>query len=294
MSRRSRRSGRGGSGAPDVTERWTVSYMDMVTVMMCLFIVLFAISQVDQDRLTALANSLGVALGSDVSQGSVVQGGDGVLTDQAPSPGDGLDQKSLDVQGVTEADEAQERAQQKTEQETHAQAVAEVEDMTQLRAALQADLDASGLGDAVSFHLTENGLVIGLVTQNVFFEARSAEMSETTCRVVDILAARLSDVDNNLVIEGYANTLQNTQPYATNWELSADRAVKVLRRMTEVDGIEPARLSASAFGEAHPVADPQADPVTVNRRVDIVVETTASADVREEIARILSATEEGK
>ncbi len=293
MSRRSRRAGRGRSGAPDVTERWTVSYMDMVTVMMCLFIVLFAISQVDQDRLTALANSLGVALGSDVSQASVVQGGDGVLPEQSPSQGDGLDQK-VDVQGVKEADQAEERAQEKADQETHAAAEAELEDMTQLRTALQADLDASGLGDAVSFQITEKGLVIGLVTQNVFFEARSADLSATTCRVVDILAARLSGVGNNLVVEGYANTLQNTHPYATNWELSADRAVKVLRRMSEVDGIPPERLSASAFGEAHPVDNPQADPVTANRRVDIVVETTASAAVREEIARILSTLEEGK
>lgn len=277
--------------APDVTERWTVSYMDMVTVMMCLFIVLFAISQVDQDRLTALANSLGAALGSDTSQGAVADGGDGILTDQAPVEGDGLDQQTPTTQGVQEAREAQQKTEELAAQQNRADAQATIDDFTQLQAALQGDLDAAGLGDTVSFQVTDRGLVIGLVAENVFFQPRSAELSDATCQVVDVLAHRLSGLDKDLVVEGYANTLQETQPYETNWELSADRAVKVLRRMVETDGIAPQRASVAAFGDAHPVTDPQADPLVVNRRVDIVVETSANAAVREEIARLLAAGE---
>jgi chemotaxis protein MotB len=286
-----RRRAKDAEEEPDVTERWTVSYMDMVTVMMCLFIVLFAISQVDQDRLQTLADSLGAALGSEASTVTVVTGGDGVLTDQAPSEGEGLD-SSPGITGVEDADTAQENAQKKTEEETRAEAQAEVDEMGRLRSALQSDLAASGLADAVSFTMTEHGLVIGLVTQDVFFEARSAELSGTTQQVVDVVARRLAGLDNDLVIEGYANTYQDTQPYPTNWELSADRSVKVLRRMVEADGIDPARISAAAFGDAHPVADPKADPVAANRRVDIVVETKASAAVREEIAKILASAGE--
>src|SRR5919206_151567 len=68
-------------------ERWLVSYADMVTLLMCLFIVLYAISQVDKAKFAALASGLSQSFGAPISALSSSTSGASVL-DSLPSPAD--------------------------------------------------------------------------------------------------------------------------------------------------------------------------------------------------------------
>ena len=260
-------------------ERWAISYMDMVTVMMCLFIVLFAISQVDQQKLETLAHSLGAAFGAPNSEMSVMEGGESILDGHGKVPTDEINARPEEPlprpSGLPQDDDTQRAAG------------IELAQMEELRGILQADLEARGLASSVSFRYTSRGLVVGLSAENVFFAARSAEMTGTAAEVVDVLSANVRNLSNHVSVEGHANILQNTAPYETNWELSADRAVKVLRRMVEVGGIPGERMSSVGYGDAHPLATDEPNALDINRRVDIVIESQASAEVKDALSQML-------
>jgi chemotaxis protein MotB len=82
--------------------------------------------------------------------------------------------------------------------------------------------------------------------------------------------------------------------YATNWELSSDRATKVLRRFVEVGGVPGGQVSAIGFGDARPVVSGNSpEALAANRRVDIVVQSAASDAVRALLPQLVQALADG-
>lgn len=259
-------------------ERWTTSYMDMVTVMMCLFIVLFAISQVDQVKFVALRESLAIGFGQPTGAAqTVTEGGSGVLTADAMVP-DTLDVAQYsagDVQGAENAGNLQAARQ-------------EVADFQALQEQLRQRLVEVQAEGNVTFSITDRGLVIGLVSADVYFGTESAELQEPATRVVDALSPTLAAAPYAIAVEGHANTVP-TARYPTNWELSSDRATQVLRRMVEAGGMPPNRVVAVGMGDAYPMpATENVDPLEVNKRVDIVVLSDASDAVRDLIPGVVA------
>jgi len=115
---------------------------------------------------------------------------------------------------------------------------------------------------------------------DVFFSADAATLTSTALRVIDTVTPVLLRTGDELAVEGHANTVPSVR-YPTNWELSADRATQVLRRMVEVGGVPPARIVAAGFGDARPLDDPDVDPIEANRRVDVVVLSGVPEEIRQ-------------
>lgn len=254
---------------PENHERWAVSYADMMTVLVGLFIVLYSISQVDQAKFEQLRESLNAGFGHRAP--SMLEGSTGALTgieaiEISPELAEevGLEADPV-VEGLAESDGP-------TEEELELQAaMVEYDRLQGIAEQVQQALVGQGLGDRVKFRITERGLMIGMVADDVFFTAASAELSPTAIRVIDTITPVLVGMPEEISVEGHANVLPVSGRYATNWELSADRATQVLRRMVEVGGLPATRVSAVGFGDARPLDDPGQDPLEVNRRVDVVV-----------------------
>ncbi|WP_149203350.1 OmpA/MotB family protein [Actinotalea subterranea] len=255
-------------------ERWAVSYADMMTVLVGLFIVLYSMSQVDQAKFEALRESLAAGFGHRAP--SMLQGSTGALS--------GVEDFQIvpDLAGETgiETEQVQTPEVEITEEERTMQlAAAEYDRLAQIRDQISQALNAQGLGDRVRFRVTERGLVIGMVADDVFFSPDTATLTETALRVLDTTAPVLVGLPDQVSIEGHANVLPSSR-YPTNWELSSDRATQVLRRMVEVGGLPAGRVAAVGFGEARPIDDPGVDPLEANRRVDLVVLSGISEDAR--------------
>lgn len=274
-------------------ERWAVSYSDMMTVLMGLFIVLFAISQVDQQKFTALRDSLATGFGQGTVRSSVLESNPGVLegvsaatnANEVGTAGLVTADKGLGEQAsAPQAAGAQPAASSPTtDPKLLLAARAEAAHLEQIRDAIKSELGAVGLSEAVDYKITERGLIIGLVAQDVFFGPESAQLTPTSQRVIDTLSPTLRGITEQVSVEGHANTLpvSGTGKYATNWELSSDRATQVLRRLVESDGMPADRIMAVGFGDARPEvpgADDQA--LAANRRVDLVVLSSAPDAVR--------------
>ena len=274
-------------------ERWLVSYADMITVLMALFIVLFAISQVDQQKFVELRNGLSDGFGA--SNRVAVPGGSGIL-DQAGSAPAAMDigppaPPAMAVSAAPSAASAPAETPAPAATpgggpgpdpaKVKAAAKAEADRFKEIQAQLSAALNGQGLGDRVEFRITDRGLVVAIVADDVFFASASAALQPTGLRVLDTIAPELRPLPEDIAVEGHANNLPIASPlYPTNWELSAARAASVVRHLAD-DQVTPSRLEATGFGDTRPrfpIGSPQA--VAGNRRVDLVIVSNQPAEVR--------------
>lgn len=266
MTSARRAGGRGheeaGHDEPD--ERWAVSYADMVTVLMCLFIVLYAVSVVDETKYDQLKNGLAAAFGQ-----SQVEGG-GDLTEGLVIP-----PELLDDNGV---------------RDVATRAAQELDGLEKMRQQITDALASQGLQNTVDFVIDERGLKIGLVGAETFFADNRADLSEKADRVLALIADVLAATDNQISIEGHADHRAAVPPFESNWELSSGRSTKVARFLVEQKSIAGTRVQAVAFSDQRPIAaGDSAEDLAANRRVDIVVLSTADEQVRSLIPGLVQA-----
>lgn len=264
-------------------ERWAVSYADMMTVLVGLFIVLYSMSQVDQVKFEALRESLAAGFGHRAP--SMMVGSTGALAgvesfEIAPDlAGEtGFESEQIQTPDLTASGGGQELTE---EQKNYAAAVAEYDRLEGIAQQVAAALEQQGLRDRVRFRITERGLIIGMVADDVFFSPASATLTDTALHVLDTVSPVLRGLGEQISVEGHTNTIPVSGRYATNWELSSDRATQVLRRLVEVGGLPADHVAAVGFGEARPLDDPNEDPIVANRRVDLVVVSGVPEDVRQ-------------
>jgi chemotaxis protein MotB len=232
-------------------ERWLITYADMITLLMVLFIVLYSMSQADASKFRILSASLSKAFNVDVLRGDTPTSLHG---EGGHSPATTVIQEAI-VQAVPVVPDSR--------------MIGAVED---LRATLlRAPQPASPAG-GVEIGVTRDGVVVSL-SGNVLFDSGKADLKPQGLILLDALAARLRTMPNEIRIEGHTDNIAITTPlYPSNWELSAARATTVGRYLTEHGGIAPTRVIAAGFGEHRPAASNDTrEGRARNRRVDFVV-----------------------
>lgn len=251
-------------------ERWMASYMDMITVLMCMFIVLFAMSNVDQDKYIALRNSLATGFGQtdvgkvDTASGTVVNAADVTKEGKGYSSGDETDLSKAAASG--EAQTAEQAAA------ATVAAQGELDDLTAIKAAIAANLEGSGLSADVEFAVDARGLTVRLIGSETFFGTNSADLSGTAVNVMNAIGPVLKTSGHDVSVEGHADQRSSTAPFATNWELSSARATQVLRDLVERGGVGADHIQSVGFGSSRPLSTGTTDAdLASNRRVDIVV-----------------------
>jgi chemotaxis protein MotB len=230
--------------------------MDMVTVLMCLFIVLYAMSTVDANKFEKLRNSLATGFGAVASE--TVDTASGTVV-----PPDLVD-KNLEAFAANQAAGV---PNAKTPLE---EAIKEVDRLHALEAKMKAGLSAAGLTENVEFQIDQRGLTVKLIGSQTFFEADRPELTARASQVLQVISPILGPAALELMVEGHA--ANGVTAYPSTWELSSARAVNVLRYMVDRGGIPPSTIGAVAFGSARQVNDDSTpELMELNRRVDIVV-----------------------
>jgi chemotaxis protein MotB len=133
------------------------------------------------------------------------------------------------------------------------------------------------------------GLTVSLVSRHVVFEADLANLTQRGRLIVDTMAPVLLELDDDLAIEGHTNQAPGApEHFASDWDLSAARAVTVLRHLNERRGVPAERLSAVGFGKVRPLVDPdEPGSQQLNKRVDIVVLSSLAEENRELLDRVV-------
>jgi chemotaxis protein MotB len=269
-------------------ERWLVTYADMITLLMVLFIVMFAMSSVDQKKFNALKEGLAAGFGQSTS---VLDGSTSILSEPGLAVAEPINPRAAqDTPEIQELKaQAASDAMHKQNQQRYDAAAAEADRLVTVERRLLAALREQGLADDVATKIDGRGLTVSLVSRHVVFEANLADLTERGRRIVDTLAPVLSDITDKLQIEGHTNQAPGTPKfYASDWDLSTARAVTVLRHLNERRGVPAGRLAAVGFGHIKPLVDP-ATPGSqqLNKRVDIVVMSTLAEENAELLDRVM-------
>jgi chemotaxis protein MotB len=276
-------------------ERWLITYADMITLLMVLFIVMFAISQVDQRRFDQLKSGMAAAFGESTSpfqgQTSVMNDDNSPMSPIAPNQAEAAVPPQVNIrQSAQSQSQAQSQAQSQPAT-AYAEARAEVAKLEAIRRQIHRALAASGYAHDVAMKIDQRGLRISLVSRHIVFRANVADLTARGTRVLDVLAPVLRRLPNQLEIDGHTNQVKvKPKYYPTDWELSAARAVTVLRYLAEHGGVGASRMEASAFGHEQPLVNPSLPrSQMLNKRVDIVVMSSASEDTRKLFDQVMRA-----
>ena len=260
---RKKRGGGGGHEGPD--ERWLLTYADMITLLMALFIVMFAISNVNTSKLEALSKSL-----KESVPGAVVDGGQSVLQNGGNPQGQETPKVTPPVPAI------QPMIKNEFEKELKKKGGAQGNEDEQFKK-VKRDLDEyarkNGLRDKLETEITRRGLVIRLLTDGVLFDSGEAKIKPRAVPVIEKIAGLLQVDDNHPInVEGHTDNVPiHSSQYPTNWELSTARAASVVRLLI-ADGAPADRLGAVGYAQLHPLApNTTAKGRSRNRRVEIVL-----------------------
>ena len=238
-ARRRRRHGRGegGGGGHDGAGmmRWLLTYADMITLLLVFFIVLYALSKVNEAKYKSLMQALRATLtGRSVS---TVGKTHSLTKYPPPNPTPSPD-------NVSENQLAQ-----------------------RLRAAVAKD----HLQTQISVAAVAQGVLVQ-VNSGVLFPSGQATIQPTAAPILRDVGHILSTVSNQVVVQGFTDNVPiNTPVYQSNWDLSAMRAARVVDFWTGL-GLRPTRFLVEGFGQYSPFAsNATSGGRAQNRRVDIVV-----------------------
>jgi chemotaxis protein MotB len=133
-------------------------------------------------------------------------------------------------------------------------------------------LRQQGLEDTISARLEDRGVILE-IRDNILFDSGKADIKPEAAEVLRKVAGIIRSVPNQIIVEGHTDNVPiNTPRYPSNWELSVDRAVRVVRFLIANYHIAPERFLATGYGEYHPVADNSTvEGRARNRRVNIVI-----------------------
>lgn len=208
------------SGAPE----WMATYGDLVTLLMCFFVLLFAFSSIDAQKFQAVMQSF--------------QGSAGIL-----SGGKSLSEAPMVFDGMPE-------------NQTSSQAIVEMKKLESIQEEVEEYLEQNNMQGLVEMKLETKGLVIRF-KDNVLFDPGSASIKTDSNGILVFLSDLLKSpelINQNIRVEGHTDNVPNVSVlYPSNWELSAARATNVVRFFIEQAQLLPSRLSASGYSEYHPL-----------------------------------------
>ncbi|GIN92198.1 motility protein B [Siminovitchia terrae] len=235
----------------ELGESWLLPYADLMTLLLALFIVLFAASSVDAQKFQQI---------SKVFSGIFV-GGDGPVEFEKP----------LEIEeqiDETEDDSQNDPKEQFTDE------LADLKILEALKKKVDNYIQEKKYEDKFSTSLTSEGLLI-TINDSVLFQSGSAEVRKNDKKTAKELAALLEmELPRSVIISGHTDNvpIKNSE-FQSNWELSVMRAVNFMKVLLEDEKLDPRLFSAKGFGEFQPIADNKtAKGREANRRVEVLIE----------------------
>jgi chemotaxis protein MotB len=239
-------------------ERWLVTFADMMTLLVAVFMVLFAMSSVNISKVEALAKSV-----ADAFSPTLISGGKAIKET-------GGQQSTQSLQAFPPS--ASLRDAMRPAKDTKAAAKAEDDELKRLQQQIQAYAATHGLQGKVTARLDADGLTVRLLTDGLLFDSGSADLQPGAAPVLDKLGSLLrTDSEHAIIVEGHTDSVPEDGRYPSNWELSTARASAVVRAFARRQ-VAPARMEASGRASLDPIAT-NATPTgrSKNRRVEILV-----------------------
>lgn len=231
---------------PEGIAEWVLTFSDMMSLLLCFFILMFSMSTVDAKKYNAAIKSLKMALEHQTEE----------------------ELHDLPVVKVTETVEVS---------DTFAVAMSEMEKISEK---MNMFIEDQNIKSQVEVVIDERGLVIK-IDSKVMYGLGEAKILPESYKLVSSIAKLLHQNNYKVRVEGHTDNLPiSSEQFPSNWELSSGRATSVVRYLIR-EGIPPERLSAEGFAFYKPItSNATAEGRTLNRRIEIVFK---KEDIIEEV-----------
>jgi chemotaxis protein MotB len=231
-------------------DRWLVSYADFVTLLFAFFVVMYAISSINEGKYRVLSDTLIAAFNTPPKSNQPIQIGKPVTQTPTEQTSPGV-AKPIHVEPPKVDDQKARMG----------------------RIAHKVERSLQPLINRDEIKVTYNKLWVEVeIKSNILYSSGSAELEPEAYEPLKKLALVLKDLPNYIDVEGHTDNLPiKNAVYPSNWELSASRAASVVHLFTK-EGIPAEHLSAIGFGEFRPVASNNTlEGRRQNRRVKVVI-----------------------
>lgn len=252
----------------EASEAWLLPYSDMLTLLLGLFIVVSAMSNVDSNKFNALKNEFSQVMSlNPIKSNSAV---DNVI-DMGETATKGKGASSVSTR--KQAAESEQRVQNSlSKQQARIQ---EQQQLKEVAEKLKQDIQNTGRAGNTTVSYESDGVHLNL-DSSILFNSGSADLSDAVKQMLDKLVPDLKQVSANpVIVAGYTDNVpvSKRSKYASNWELSSARAVTVMRYFVSKGAISESNVSVQAYAENNPKASNDTDEGKAqNRRVEIIIQ----------------------
>ena len=252
-------------GAP----AWQSTFADLMNLLLCFFVMLFAMSDVDKQKFELIAASFTQSF--SVFSGGAQAVGDGILISNGVSQLNELDEYMTTMgRAAEETTEEQDKWDEiEEEQLKESESLSELIEEALQEQNLEGMVDVDFTSQYVS--LTLNGALL--------FDSGSAQIKTDSLPILEKIGVILRKYGKSIIeIEGHTDNVPiHTSKYADNNELSSARALSVFNYLVENSGLDPAIVKHTGRGEYVPIADNSTETGRAkNRRVEIKIYHTLS------------------
>lgn len=231
---------------------WMGTYGDMVTLLLCFFVLMFASSSVDAEKFKQIAGSFSknslVVINPAQAEGMMDAFGNGLIS-------------MPEVKG--ESDKEYEEQKQKEG----------AEELAKMTEQFKTYFAENNLENKIEIEQNDRYITLNF-KDGILFDSGKAEIKPEAISVLGIIADELLKYpDNDIKIEGHTDNMPiHTDRYPNNWYLSAARAISVATYFTDVKNFDPKRISTEGYGEHRPkVSNDTPENRSINRRVEIKI-----------------------
>jgi chemotaxis protein MotB len=238
-------------------ETWLVPYADLLTLLLALFIVLFAMGKTDEKKLGEMGRSFNVAFGGGAATFMPYNQTAPQLVPMDVPPSE--NQIKKDIMNPSQSSVEMQAALRETVQ------------LLQVKEAVDRYIKLQGLGGELEAQLMEDGLRIR-IKDSALFASGQAELFPEARKLAGDIAKLLAGLPQQIVVAGHTDNVPiNTGMFPSNWELSGMRAVNFMRFLFSIEPtLKPANFSAVGHGEYRPVQPNTSDENRAkNRRVEV-------------------------
>ena len=240
-------------------ERWLVSYADFITLLFAFFVVMYAISSVNESKYRVLSDTLDEAFSFPEKNLDPIQIGEIVRRRESIPAEIPIKSQSAETEKTSEEDAEQQDQLSKVS--------------NQIKELLSPYIDQ----DLIEVSRDDLWLKVEMKS-SLLFASGSSKLAENAIPILRKISEILRELPNTLHVEGYTDDRPiETSEFPSNWELSAGRAASVVSQLVK-EGVNPGRLAAIGYGEYHPIADNRLEAGREkNRRVVLVLLAQSAA-----------------
>jgi len=256
---------------------WVVTFADLMSLLMCFFVLLLSFSEIDAQKFKQIAGELSKAFGvqREVPVLEIPMGTSPIFDNFSPAPPELNEVK----QTTTEKQPELETLKSPTDVAVEAAIQEEIDNTLEQ---VQSVLEPAIKDGRVNVSLEQQRIVIR-VEEKGAFPSGSANLTWEFEGLLLEMADILVEIPGKLTIEGHTDDVPiRTQRFYSNWDLSAARAAAVANALLAEGRLEPARLAVTGLASTEPrVPNTSSENRTKNRRVEIIIDLSGPIEEQE-------------